>query len=318
MEKKETLEKSIIALNTKANRAAKDLDYISAYNNLDQAIELLEVHDTRNKQKLLRVLYNNYGLISKQQGDFEKSLKFFKLSGDLCKEDPAKLADCYLNICSLYSKLSNHPKALEYSIKALNLLKASNSPELVVACQNIGAEYEYLGLKYEAMKIYQKGYMNAKEIFGNDHKIVNMFRERYMKLAGGEARTSVTPSPTFKNSKIRIKTTIGENSKNKLDNKFVQNYISMPICFKDLILETKSSPKVRNRNCDTPKSKKVHFSVESRKVSKTPTNFSTIAQLSRRKVGKTKAASERKLSPGRLRLGKSGAQALMKFAHPKY
>ena len=303
MEKK-SLEKKIIALITKSNIAAKYLDYLSSYNNLDQAIELLTVNDTRNKHKLLTVLYNNYGLISKQQGDFEKSIKFFKLTVNLCKEDPVRLAELYLNICGIHSKLSSHPKALQYSVKALKLLKISNSPELVVAYQNVGAEYEYLGLKHEAMKIYQKGYLNAKEIFGNDHKIVNMFRERYVKLAG---RSAFTPSPTFQTGKTRIKKRLGENSKNNLDKKFVQNYILVPARFTDAILENKSFRNLRNRICETPKLKKVRFSVESRYISKTPTNLSGIEQFSRPKVERYKADSGKNFSRSRLRLGESGA-----------
>lgn len=191
MENANILEKKISALNIKASKSGKLLNYPQAYNYLDQAIAILLGLTSLHKENLTQITYNNYGNLLKQQGDYEKALKFFYKIAAFPSQSPVKLGEAYLQICKVYSKMSNHESALDFSIKALNLLKKSESSEKIVAFQNVGVEYEYLGLVKEAIRIYKKGYKCALEIFGSEHRFVKMFRSRFEKLSEGRSEKSL-------------------------------------------------------------------------------------------------------------------------------
>ena len=183
MEKLDKIERLIIKLNNQAIHFAKEINYALAYNHLRQAISLIESQNSVIQAKLTRMTYNNYGLILKQQGDYPKALDYFYKLVDLCKHNPLKQAECYLNICSILSKLSKHSKALKFSLKALKILKEHNSFNVIFAYQNSGSQYEYLGMTLDALKKYKKGYSISKKLFGLDHEFSNMFKNRFIKLS---------------------------------------------------------------------------------------------------------------------------------------
>jgi tetratricopeptide (TPR) repeat protein len=94
---------------------------------------------------------SNIGLIYQNEGKYQKALHYFKKSLVLSRTKKGK-ARSYNNIATLYFSMNNHPEAIKYQIKALNLDESAGD--------YYGTAVNYLNLGY--MYIYVKNYTLAE------------------------------------------------------------------------------------------------------------------------------------------------------------
>ena len=278
MENLDNLESLIIILNSQAIQSAKELNFKSAYSNLRQAVGLIENHNTAIRSKLTRITYNNYGLILKQQGKYSKALEYFHLVTELCKDNPLKLGECYLNISNTLSKLLNFSKGLNFSLEALKIFKEHKSSDIVVAYQNAGTQYEHLGMKKEALNMYNKGFSISKKLFGADHQFAIMFKNRIMKFTNNTLQKYEASSPKLKNTHKKIIKNV--NPQQELKN--IPDFIAAPFNYKEVIKATSNAPPISNRSIRksiTPTPKSVKSAIKLQIIPKSPIQLTNICKF---------------------------------------
>ncbi|OMJ84003.1 hypothetical protein SteCoe_14993 [Stentor coeruleus] len=255
METADKLETIIKTLFQQAQVMLKELNFKSAYQHLDQALQILEKSHSLKKSDLYYATYTNYGTILKKQGNYSQAAESFLFAGDFCIKQPLKLAECYLNACAMLSRAGKHTESLKYSIKALRIYGNTENPKKIIAMQNAGAEYEYLGLKEDAKKMYKQGYILAKKINGPESESSLMFKRRYMKISVNSFENSFSSNAQSSSKDSLLKkrlplSTVSIKKTNKLP-----DFISAPIVYETQKRNTKTSPKARYftpRNSNTP------------------------------------------------------------------
>ena len=175
------LDKIILDLNKSAIDELHTNNFPAAYDLLFQAkLHLKNKGKTQKVLKLKVITFNNFGCYYKRQGDLHKALSFLMqaLSYEkLLENDSTNIAGTYLNLCSIHSELNNHSQALHFAIKAINSIegKFQNNEHcattLVIAYQNAGNEYNFLGKKHESSSFYEQGYEISMEYFGMNHEL---------------------------------------------------------------------------------------------------------------------------------------------------
>jgi tetratricopeptide (TPR) repeat protein len=87
-----------------------------------------QVIPTAKRNKLLSLTLNNLGCYYKKMEKPNVALQYLKHSLDievsLAERDSLNLAGTYLNLCSIYSKLSKHADAVMNAQLAIDLLEA--------------------------------------------------------------------------------------------------------------------------------------------------------------------------------------------------
>lgn len=255
METADKLENLVKTLNQQALVMLRESNFKSAYQRLDQALQILEKSHSLKKSDLYYLTYTNYGTILKKQGNYSQAAESFLFAGDFCTKQPQKLAECYLNTCAMLSRTGNHTESLKYSIKALKIYGNTENPKKIVAVQNAGAEYEYLGLKEDAKKMYKQGYILAKKINGPESESSLMFKRRYMKISVSSFENSFSSGTqsSSKNSLLKKRVPLSTVSVKKTNN--LPDFISAPNAYETQGRNTKTSPKARYftpRNSNTP------------------------------------------------------------------
>ncbi|OMJ74007.1 hypothetical protein SteCoe_27153 [Stentor coeruleus] len=231
METSDKLENLVKTLNQQALVMLKESNFKSAYQLLDQSLQILEKSSSLKKSKLYYATYTNYGSILKKQGNYSQAAESFLFAGDFCTKQPLKLAECYLNACAMYSRAKKHTESLKYSIKALKIYGKTENPKKIIAIQNAGAEYEYLGLKEDANKMYKQGYILAKKINGPESESSLMFKRRYMKISVNSFENSFSSDfkSLSKNSLLKNRVPLSTIPIKKTNN--LPDFISVPMIY---------------------------------------------------------------------------------------
>ena len=107
----------------------------------------MELNDTSGESAAI----GNISSIYSNEGKYQKALHYFKKSLVLSRTKKGK-ARSYNNIATLYFSMNNHPEAIKYQIKALNLDESAGD--------YYGTAVNYLNLGY--MYIYVKNYTLAE------------------------------------------------------------------------------------------------------------------------------------------------------------
>lgn len=160
---------------------------------LQKAEELLKYPDGTDPSKLLAITYNNLGCYYKKTQKYQIALKYFIRAQDIevtSVADKTNLAGTHLNICSVYSSMKQHEKALTHGILAVKFLKEANESEknsgtmisLIIALHNTGFEYEVLKEKDNALNTYKCGLDLATKHLGTDHQITTALFKSYSNL----------------------------------------------------------------------------------------------------------------------------------------
>ena len=160
---------------------------------LQKAEELLKYPDGADLSKLQAITYNNFGCYYRKCHKFPTALKYLTKALDIeviSISDKTNIAGAHLNICSVYSSMNQHEKALSHGILAVRFLKEANEVEknsttlvsLVVALNNTGYEYEALKENNNALNTYKCGLDLASKHLGQDHQITSALFKSYSNL----------------------------------------------------------------------------------------------------------------------------------------
>lgn len=170
----------VLSYNKKAMDFLRSENYKNALSCLNKAEEVLGSGQVSNLNKLLGLTLNNFGCFYKRTGNPSLALNFLKKALEIESKDPVdvnNLAGTHLNMCAILSSIGEHKKALDHSLKAMNLLKDKVEDDgnllttLIVAHYNAGIEYEMLTKMSEARKVYLDGLRLTVENFGEDHTL---------------------------------------------------------------------------------------------------------------------------------------------------
>lgn len=171
----------------------KDEKYQESFRLLKKSEELLKYPDGTFPTNLWAITNNNFGLYYKKQQKLSLALEYlFKaLNVDIkTVYDKTNLAGTHLNICSVYSLMNHHSKALSHGILATKLLKKalevdrsiSTLTSLVIALNHTGFEYELLREYENAKSTYKCALDLAKNNLGIDHPITLALTKAYKNL----------------------------------------------------------------------------------------------------------------------------------------
>ncbi|OMJ66295.1 hypothetical protein SteCoe_36902 [Stentor coeruleus] len=190
---KSGVESLVLNWNKIAMEYLKDQKYQETFRLLKKSEELLKYPDGTFPTNLWAITNNNFGLYYKKQQKLSVALEYFfkALNVDIkTVYDKTNLAGTHLNICSVYSLMNHHSKALSHGILATKLLKKalevdrsiSTLTSLVIALNHTGFEYELLR-EYENARItYKCGLDLAKNNLGTDHPIALALNKAYKNL----------------------------------------------------------------------------------------------------------------------------------------
>lgn len=171
----------------------KEEKYQEAFRLLKKSEELLKYPDGTFPTNLWAITNNNFGLYYKKQQKLSLALEYFfkALNVDIkTVYDKTNLAGTHLNICSVYSLMNHHSKALSHGILATKLLKKaleidrsiSTLTSLVIALNHTGFEYELLREYENAKSTYKCGLDLSKNNLGIDHPITLALNKAYKNL----------------------------------------------------------------------------------------------------------------------------------------
>ena len=112
---------------------------------------------------------------AEKKGDFEKAIHYYELTKDTyekCDSIDEKLVDVLATLGYLYSKLGDSNKAVEYGIKAKDVVKTiygENHPDYAILLRNIAGYYFDSGNYDQAVKFCIKAIDAFKIIHGENH-----------------------------------------------------------------------------------------------------------------------------------------------------
>ncbi|OMJ95698.1 hypothetical protein SteCoe_758 [Stentor coeruleus] len=201
---KSGVEPLVLNWNKIAMEYLKDEKHQEAFRLLKKSEELLKYPDGTFPTNLWAITNNNFGLYYKKQQKLSVALEYFfkALNVDIkTVYDKTNLAGTHLNLCSVYSLMNHHSKALSHGILAIKLLKKaletdrslSTLTSLVIALNHTGFEYELLREYENAKSTYKCGLDLANNNLGTDHPITLALNKAYKNL------------PVIKKSKKPIK-----------------------------------------------------------------------------------------------------------------
>lgn len=195
----------VFAYNKKAMDFLRIENYKKALSFLNKAEEVLSSGQVQNLNQLLGITLNNFGCFYKRTGNPTLALNFLKKALEIENKDPVdvnNLAGTYLNMCAILSSIGEHQKALDHSLKAMNLLKTRVKDDenllttLIVAHHNAGIEYEMLMNNIEAKKVYSAGLKLTIEHYGEDHPLAISLKNSMKNLNINRKTISVSPIRT--------------------------------------------------------------------------------------------------------------------------
>ena len=229
----------VVSYNKQAMIALKHDQVKVAYNLLNQAKVILQRKQISNFNRLLALTCNNLGCFYKRVGDFPKALKYFLKA----TEEGAKgncnvlnLAGTHLNLCTLYSLVADHPKALANALTALKLLKTSTAEtesyvfSMVMAYQNAAMEHENMSQYRDSLKFYKKALNYSLSRMGENNGLTKNIRERIDVLENKMSICTLgveTRSPIRK--KIWKKRKVENSITPKIKRKINSNYSPLPL-----------------------------------------------------------------------------------------
>jgi hypothetical protein len=174
----------------RTNKQAMDYlqtdNFPAALGLLRQAIGLIT--DPHNTQLgLMAITCNNIGCYYKRLGRPKTALKYYReaLKQEArTQADTTNIAGTHLNICAVWSKLTQHSKAYGHANAALSLLNCVEpSPAiahtLVIAYHSAGTELEFLLEFREAMQTYHTGWQVAEQYLGVSHSLTEVLRNSF-------------------------------------------------------------------------------------------------------------------------------------------
>ncbi|CAF0951715.1 unnamed protein product [Didymodactylos carnosus] len=128
----------------------------------EQYLQML-LDDTSLDQIARATTYNNMGLVYKNQGDYEKALKYYEKSLEIklisLPPNHPDIATTYNNIGLVYDNQGDYEKALKYYEKDLEISLISlppNHPDIATTYNNMGLVYKNQGDYEKALKYYEK------------------------------------------------------------------------------------------------------------------------------------------------------------------
>ncbi|CAE8607966.1 unnamed protein product [Polarella glacialis] len=172
------------------------------------------LHMTADSRLVLRaVTYNNMGCFYKSFGKLHTALQFLKKAETIENRSAGKCqnpAGTHLNLCALLSQMGKHQEALQHGEKALKLLEvagptqhsadglaaagSTNTESLVcVAYFNMGAEYEHLKKRNEALWAYQRAYESCLTELGEEHPLSQQISGCLVQLQGKGKQKKASP-----------------------------------------------------------------------------------------------------------------------------
>lgn len=154
-------------------------------------IAIKPITEEKIKQKMMAITFNNLGCFFKRTKNFSEALKYLEKSVEFQNKLPnesATIAGAYLNMCSIYSQLNDHGKALHCGLKAIFLLKTVPSeqskhvPTLIVAYHNVASEYRMLGQTENAEECLKTALEISKNNLNPNHNIISGISYNLAKL----------------------------------------------------------------------------------------------------------------------------------------
>merc|ERR1719235_2283919 len=161
-------------------------NFRSAFEQLKYAEALLVSNQSEGESHgLLAVTCNNLGCYYKRTGKLHAALSYLRQALKVevaLGEDVVTVAGTHLNICSLFSSIEKHDKALMHAQHALEMMgekfgtRADSLPEdvattLVIAHHNVAVQREHLREWDQAALSYKEGWEIAQRILGADHPL---------------------------------------------------------------------------------------------------------------------------------------------------
>ena len=179
---KSGVEPLVLNWNKLAMENLREEKYSESFRLLKKAEELLRYPDGTDPSKLLAITYNNFGCFYKKTDKYTLALKYLFLALDIeisSVIDKTNLAGTHLNICSVYSLMNQHQKALSHGILSTKLLKEANDIDnnlstmtsLIISLHNTGFEYELLKDIDNSLATYKCGVDLAMKHLGPEHPI---------------------------------------------------------------------------------------------------------------------------------------------------
>lgn len=128
-----------------------------------------------NDPNLIAKSYNNFGVLNRRKGDFQKAKDYFLQSFTLSKEekDTAALSGVSNNLGLVYENLGNYEEALKYHIFSLREReKLGAQLDIASSLNNIGNLYIAIG-DHEKAEEYMNKSLEIKRAVGNKHHIAS-------------------------------------------------------------------------------------------------------------------------------------------------
>ena len=171
------MEERVLRYNRKAMVYLNKSEYNNSFLYLTKAQKFLRGMSLSSCAKLMGITLNNFGCYYKSINDPEKARLYLTQALEVEKNNLTEvnnLAATHLNLCAIESQMGFHMKALENSLKAINLLRnlyktnEKLASTFVIAHYNAGMEYKALLKTAESHKILEIGLEISKEFLGKD------------------------------------------------------------------------------------------------------------------------------------------------------
>lgn len=199
----------ILKYNTAAVEELRMQNYDKSLSFLKQALNLMKkITEEPSKSKLICITFNNLGSFFKKLKNFPEALKYLnkivELEEKIPERDLGNVAYAHLSICTILSQQSNHVQALRHGLKSIYILKGLYKykpklvPSLVIAYQNVGTEYKYIGDGTNAENSYRIGYQISNELLGPNSSLTITLKNSW-DLASTSKNMRKTQQEKFRN-----------------------------------------------------------------------------------------------------------------------
>lgn len=160
--------------------------------------------DTINKNLTCWMAYNNLGLYFSSKQKYQEALKYLLISISLRPS-----SQIYSNIASIYSKIGEHNKAIEYCKLAIDL-----DPDSEQAYYNMAISLNELNKKEDALKMYYKT-ITIKPNFPQAHNnLASLLREKgFYDLALKHYKIAVELYPEYSAAYCNLSSLLAEKGK---------------------------------------------------------------------------------------------------------
>jgi serine phosphatase RsbU (regulator of sigma subunit)/Tfp pilus assembly protein PilF len=163
---------SYIQLGITNERQGNYLSSLEHYMNV-----LILVEEIKDKQSILKKVYNSLGNVYMYLSDYPKSLRYHLKSLEIKEElnDQEGIAKSYNNIGTVYHKLGELNKAKEFYIKSFEIVKERKNKKAVAGC------YNNIGVIYKEKREFEKAldyFFKSIEIYeniGNQKEIASIY-----------------------------------------------------------------------------------------------------------------------------------------------